>query len=152
MPSGIKPNRMKTVLDSGGVALGFGVLTFNAGVIEAAAAAGVDFVWLDLEHGGISPYDSVSMENLVRCAENAGLTALVRVPENNPTMIARILDTGVQSGPGAWNRDSRGSHQGGGRGPGTTRKVSCPSGEPPSLGLPGGLLLTGNSATPLTNG
>src|SRR5439155_9621410 len=97
MPSGIRQNRMKGVLDSGGVALGFGVLTFSPAVIEVAGRAGVDFIWLDLQHTGFSPYDSIAMENLVRAAENAGVAVLVRLPENNAAMIAKILDTGAHS-------------------------------------------------------
>jgi 2-dehydro-3-deoxyglucarate aldolase len=93
----MKPNRIKNVLKSGGVALGFGVLTFSPGVIEVAGRAGVDFIWLDLEHSGISPYDSVSMENMVRTIENLGLVAIVRSPENNESMIGKILDAGVHS-------------------------------------------------------
>lgn len=97
MPSAVRPNRIKKVVKSGGAALGFGVLTYNPDVVEIAGRAGVDFIWLDLEHSGISPYDSMSLENLVRAAENAQLATVVRPPSSDESVIGKVLDTGVSS-------------------------------------------------------
>jgi len=90
-------NRIREVLDSGGVPLGFGVQTFNPTLIEIAGRAGVDFVWLDLEHGGFSPYDTQTMEGLVRAADTAGVSTLVRVPGLDDKIIAKVLDSGVHA-------------------------------------------------------
>ena len=97
MPSSIRPNRIRSVLSKGEAALGFGVLTCSPAVIEVAGRAGIDFVWLDLEHSGVSPYDSSSLENVVRAAENAQLAVVVRPPSGDGSMIGKVLDTGVHS-------------------------------------------------------
>jgi 2-dehydro-3-deoxyglucarate aldolase len=97
MPFTVRSNRIKSILRTGGAALGFGVLTCSPDVVEAAGWAGVDFVWLDLEHSGISPYDSSSLQNLVRAAESAQLDIMVRLPSGDESIIGKVLDTGVHS-------------------------------------------------------
>src|SRR5579859_3674766 len=52
-----------------------------------------DFIVFDGEHGLIEPADC---ENMVRAAEIRGVTPIVRVPTNQPHVILRFMDTGVQ--------------------------------------------------------
>ncbi len=54
--------------------------------------AGFDFVILDLEHG---PNSVQTTQNLIRAAEVAGLAAVVRVKENNLSVIGEVLDIGA---------------------------------------------------------
>jgi 2-keto-3-deoxy-L-rhamnonate aldolase RhmA len=90
-------NRIREVLDAGDVPLGFGVQTFNPALVEIAGRAGVDFVWLDLEHGGFSPFDTQAMEGLVRAADATSISTLVRVPGFDDKIIAKVLDSGVHA-------------------------------------------------------
>lgn len=60
--------------------------------MEIFGHAGFDFVILDCEHG---PMSTETVENLVRAAEVTGLQTLVRVPQNEPALINRMLDLGA---------------------------------------------------------
>lgn len=65
----------------------------SAAALEILGYAGFDFVILDTEHG---PLDTETVENLVRAAIVSGITPIVRVRENNESLILRALDTGAQ--------------------------------------------------------
>ena len=82
---------------TGKPALGLALQTFSPIMIQAMSDTGIHFVWLDLEHGGPSPYDTIALENLARTADGAGLATLARIPENNPRMITKVLDAGINS-------------------------------------------------------
>lgn len=62
-------------------------------LVEMAGYAGYDFVILDLEHGSTNPQ---TLENLIRAAECANITPLVRVPRAAPDVILQVLDAGAQ--------------------------------------------------------
>ncbi|PQM26290.1 4-hydroxy-2-oxovalerate aldolase [Sphingopyxis lindanitolerans] len=64
----------------------------NTAVIEIAGCSGLDFVVLDAEHG---LFDRTEIENLVRAADVAGLSAIVRVPDIRGGWIATALDVGA---------------------------------------------------------
>lgn len=61
-------------------------------MVEMIGYAGYDFVILDLEHVSTNPE---TLENMIRAAECAGITALVRVPSAAPETILRVLDAGA---------------------------------------------------------
>jgi 4-hydroxy-2-oxoheptanedioate aldolase len=61
-------------------------------VTELCAAAGFDFVVVDLEHALTS---EARAADLVRAAEAAGILALVRVPNHDPAPIGRLLEAGA---------------------------------------------------------
>lgn len=61
-------------------------------VVELAAAAGLDFIVVDLEHSVLDERDAVA---LVRTADLCGLAALVRLPAVQPGLIARLLESGA---------------------------------------------------------
>jgi 4-hydroxy-2-oxoheptanedioate aldolase len=73
----------------------FGCFAFlsNATVVEVLGRAGLDFLIIDLEHGGKS-WESV--ENMVRAAELTGMHALVRVPAIDAIWITHALETGAE--------------------------------------------------------
>ncbi|EGE39622.1 aldolase [Streptomyces sp. SID4928] len=85
-------NRLKQSLANGQTTYGTWCLLPSATATEAAAAAGLDFVVIDLEHGTAS---LETVEHMVRAAETAGCTALVRSPSTEPWMILRCLETGT---------------------------------------------------------
>jgi 4-hydroxy-2-oxoheptanedioate aldolase len=59
---------------------------------EMAAAAGCDYVCVDLQHGGADESTMVAMFSAI---EAAGATPLARVLWNEPWMIMRVLDLGA---------------------------------------------------------
>lgn len=60
--------------------------------VEIVAAAGFDFAILDMEHGHFG-IDVAG--HLLRAAEARGLSAVIRVPENRPSLILQALDLGA---------------------------------------------------------
>ena len=62
-------------------------------VTEMIGWAGMDFIVIDCEHGSIG-YESV--ENIVRCAEGVGLSAVVRVASDSEEHILHALDAGAE--------------------------------------------------------
>lgn len=70
-----------------------GIILFSGSpmIVEVAAAAGVDFVIIDMEH---SPLDLEGCGHLVRAADAAGLAAYVRVPGVDPGLIKKVLNLG----------------------------------------------------------
>lgn len=61
-------------------------------LVEICGLAGFDFVFLDAEHGPLSPRDC---EELVRAAEARGVVPLLRVPNAAGDTILRFMDTGL---------------------------------------------------------
>jgi len=55
--------------------------------------AGFDFVIIDAEHGPISIQ---SAQNMIRAAETANITPIIRVANNDEDLILRALDIGAQ--------------------------------------------------------
>jgi 4-hydroxy-2-oxoheptanedioate aldolase len=62
-------------------------------IIECIGLAGFDFVIIDLEHG---PNSIATAQNLVRAASIHKITPIIRVSENNESMISKALDIGAQ--------------------------------------------------------
>jgi 4-hydroxy-2-oxoheptanedioate aldolase len=62
-------------------------------MVEMIGHAGYDFVILDTEHLSTNPE---SLEHMIRAAECAGITPLVRVPGVDAGAIGRALDSGAQ--------------------------------------------------------
>ena len=89
----MRHNAMKARLAQGGWTAGPILPIAAPALVEVVALAGFDHVLIDAEHGHISVADC---EGLVRAAESAGITPIVRVPVNAPEAILRYLDTGAQ--------------------------------------------------------
>jgi len=90
-------NGFRQALDTGETLIGAACGTFSPTVIELLGAVGFDFVWLDFEHGGPSPYDSTVFEALTRAAETGGIELLVRLPAPDPPLVRKVLDAGVRT-------------------------------------------------------
>jgi 2-dehydro-3-deoxyglucarate aldolase len=58
---------------------------------------GLDFVWLDFEHRGTSPWDASEFEALTRAADVSDIELLVRIPAADPALVRRVLDSGVRN-------------------------------------------------------
>ncbi|AUS08116.1 siderophore biosynthesis protein SbnG [Laceyella sacchari] len=61
--------------------------------VEMIAAAGYDFVIIDMEHTLTNPE---TIQHMIRAAEVFEITPLVRVPERSPGAILQVLDAGAQ--------------------------------------------------------
>lgn len=72
--------------------LGVFVVSGEAAVSEILGYAGFDFIVIDTEH---SPNDNDAVLSHIRAAEISGLTAIVRVTKNDPSLILRALDNGA---------------------------------------------------------
>jgi 2-dehydro-3-deoxyglucarate aldolase len=92
-----RTNSLRTTLERGGAVLGASVGTFSPTVIETFGGIGLDFAWVDFEHGGPSPYDSTVLENLTRAADVSGTELLVRLPAPDPHLVRKVLDAGVRT-------------------------------------------------------
>lgn len=89
----LQANRLKASLAAGREVFGLINSLPLPLMTEMIGYAGFDFVILDLEHVGVNPQ---TLENMIRAAECAGTTALVRVPQAAPDIILRVLDAGAQ--------------------------------------------------------
>ncbi len=86
-------NRTKAKLKRGETVFGCFVRYPDPSLVEMLAPLGWDFVVLESEHGRLDPR---ACENMVRAAELNGITPIVRVTTNSPSIILRFLDTGAQ--------------------------------------------------------
>lgn len=86
-------NRLKHALRAGRQVFGLLNSIPSPLIVEMLGYAGYDFVILDMEHVCVDPQ---TLENMVRAAECAGLTPLVRIPAVLPDVIVRVLDCGAQ--------------------------------------------------------
>jgi len=71
-----------------------GMQSFSASpvLVEAMGHGGLDFVVVDMEH---CPTGLETLAHLLRAADSAAITPLVRVPDLDPLLISRSLDLGV---------------------------------------------------------
>jgi 2-dehydro-3-deoxyglucarate aldolase len=97
MVPGGPPNDLRTRIDEGGVALGVLDSTYSPSLVEFYGELGLDFVWLDFEHGGPDPWDAATVEDLLRAGERTGIDLLVRPPDADPTLVRKALDIGVRN-------------------------------------------------------
>jgi 2-keto-3-deoxy-L-rhamnonate aldolase RhmA len=84
--------RIRNKLEGGERAFGATVQLPCPEVAEIAGYAGLDFVWIDAEHGTL---DLSDINQIVRAADAAGIDAIVRVPDHSPSFIQRVLDVGA---------------------------------------------------------
>jgi 4-hydroxy-2-oxoheptanedioate aldolase len=92
----MQTNKTKAKLKAGEVVFGSEIMFPSADVVEILGFAGLDFVYMDMEHSATS---HESLAHMIRAAEISGTTSLVRIPENlpgqYPGFILRILDLGA---------------------------------------------------------
>jgi 4-hydroxy-2-oxoheptanedioate aldolase len=84
-------NQFRADLKAGKVCLGPGI-TFSDPMVTDAIATSSDFIWIDLEHGGMSP-EAVSAHLLA--ARHHGLPGIVRLPGGNTALVKPALDSGA---------------------------------------------------------
>ncbi len=89
----MKPNRIKKVMREGGLAIVSHVGFADPAVIEIIARADFDGAFIDMEH---TVFDLQTVGEMIRVADLCGITPVVRVPDDNPKTILRLLDMGAQ--------------------------------------------------------
>jgi 2-keto-3-deoxy-L-rhamnonate aldolase RhmA len=75
-----------------GVVFGGNVVFGESAVCELYGRAGHDFVWIDLEHGAIDYKDAL---HHITATHAGGAAAIVRLPNNDPDIVKKILDMGA---------------------------------------------------------
>lgn len=85
-------HRFRETIRRGGVCLGAAVSFSDPTVSEILGGAGLDFLWIDMEHG---PLSLEAVQAHVMAAELTGAAPLVRVPWNDSVAIKQVLDLGA---------------------------------------------------------
>ena len=89
----MRTNRVKRVMSEGRLALGTYVSLADPQVVEIIGLAGFDAAFIDMEHTG---FDLPLVGEMIRAADLAGVTSMVRVPDNDAKLILRLLDLGAE--------------------------------------------------------
>lgn len=87
-----QPNRVQEKLRRGEAVLGSLTLLHDPGIGEILGGAGHDFLIIDMEHTGA---DAQSVLAMIRAAEAAGITPLVRIRHVEEKEVLWSLDTGA---------------------------------------------------------
>lgn len=85
-------NTIRQALARGDTVTGIILFTGSPMVVELAAAAGIDFVIVDMEHSAL---DLDRCAHVIRAAGAAGITSLVRVPAVDAALIKKLLNLGA---------------------------------------------------------
>ena len=88
---------LRNRLENDEIVLGIADDTYTPTLVELYGDIGLDFVWIDFEHAGPSPWDAGTVESLLRASELTGTELLVRVPVTEPALVRKVLDTGVRN-------------------------------------------------------
>ena len=81
-------------LRAGKTVLGCAMQGYRSSEIpRALAAAGFDYFFIDMEHGG---FDLETAQDMIAAGAAAGITPVVRVAELHYSLVARLLDIGAQ--------------------------------------------------------
>lgn len=85
-------NPVRAALARGETVTGIILFSGSPMITELAAAAGIDFVIIDMEHSAL---DFDQCAHVIRAADAAGITPFVRVPEVGAALIKKILNLGA---------------------------------------------------------
>lgn len=85
-------NKILAKLREGKVSNGVNIQSNSPEIVEMVGHAGFDHVMIDWEHGSFGTDSVVSM---IRAAQFADVTPIVRIPSNDEVWIKRVLDAGA---------------------------------------------------------
>lgn len=86
-------NTLKRKLAEGGTGFVAFVRLPEPGLVEILGMAGLDGVIIDMEHGA---FGWAELERMLYAARAAGITPIVRVPDQDPVAMGHALDLGAQ--------------------------------------------------------
>lgn len=90
----MRVNQTRERLSNGETAFGCGLQVYRSAEIPRTfAAAGFDYVFIDMEHGA---FNLETVQDMIRSSLDAGITPIVRVAELLYSLVARLLDAGAQ--------------------------------------------------------
>jgi 4-hydroxy-2-oxoheptanedioate aldolase len=93
-PPSVSENGFRRLFQSGEFAAGTMCFLPGEAIVDLVGYAGFDYVMFDQEHAS---YDVAGIERMVRAAEARGMSSLARLPNPDPYLIQRVLDTGVDA-------------------------------------------------------
>lgn len=85
-------NPLKTKLQNNQLTIGSWITLGSTNIAEIMAQAGFEWLTVDMEHSVIT-IDVA--QKLIQVIEGCGVVPLVRVGENNPNLIKRVMDAGA---------------------------------------------------------
>lgn len=85
-------NSLKNKIRRREITIGSWITLGHTSIAEIMAKAGFDWLTVDMEHSAITLYQA---QQLIQVIELCGVVPLVRVGENNHTLIKRVMDTGA---------------------------------------------------------
>ncbi|MBN4077431.1 hypothetical protein JYT19_00810, partial [Sulfobacillus acidophilus] len=88
----LKTNFLKQNIKQNKLSLGIWNTLASPMVTEVLAAAGLDFIFIDLEHG---PFDINNLHLYIDKCENNSCSPIVRLPAKNDWLILQALDQGA---------------------------------------------------------
>ena len=87
-------NHTRERLSNGGTVFGCGLQQYpSAEIPRVFAAAGFDYVFIDMEHGS---FDLETVRDMIASSVAAGITPITRVGDVQYSLVARLLDAGAQ--------------------------------------------------------
>src|ERR1035438_1704923 len=90
----MRVNLTREKLAKGETVFGCGLQVYpSAEIARTFAAAGFDYVFIDMEHG---TFNLETAHDMIRAALDTGITPIVRVGELAYSLVARLLDQGAQ--------------------------------------------------------
>ena len=89
----MRENKVRNKMKQGKLAIGTYVGLRDPAICEIIGLAGFDAAFIDMEHVA---FDLGDVENHIRACDMMGITSLVRVPDNSPKQILRVLECGAQ--------------------------------------------------------
>jgi 4-hydroxy-2-oxoheptanedioate aldolase len=85
-------SKMKETMARGELAYGSFCALKDPAIVEILGYAGFDFAIIDLEHSSL---DLSTMEHFIRAAKVAGITSIVRTPQNDYATVLRAVEAGA---------------------------------------------------------
>jgi 2-dehydro-3-deoxyglucarate aldolase/4-hydroxy-2-oxoheptanedioate aldolase len=90
----MRVNLTREKLAKGETVFGCGLQVYpSAEIARTFAAAGFDYVFIDMEHG---TFNLETVHDMIRASLDTGITPIVRVAELAYSLVARLLDGGAQ--------------------------------------------------------
>jgi 2-dehydro-3-deoxyglucarate aldolase/4-hydroxy-2-oxoheptanedioate aldolase len=90
----MRVNHTRERLAKGETVLGCSIQSYRSPEIARTfAAAGFDYVFIDMEHGS---FNLETVQDMITAANGAGITPIVRVAELLYSLVARLLDASAQ--------------------------------------------------------
>lgn len=83
---------LKDKIRNGELTLGSWITIPHPSIVEILASANFDWLTIDIEHSAIN---IESVQNLILAIQSKSMKALVRVSDNDPVIIKRVLDAGA---------------------------------------------------------